>query len=353
MQRKKPDGGGADMIRGAYKSLKELVRVRVLKQVKAKFLYLEITHRCNLACVACYTGAGREKDDVLTLEEQKSVIRQGRAMGVRSVSLSGSGEPLMCRHLFDLLDYVGELGMSAVIFTNGTLIDEATAGQLMSRNVFTFFKLYSLDPDVFDGMVGRRNAYEWTEHRYKVQGEERVQMVPSGLKALLEAQRSVGRSDLVKVETLVTKMNIVGVSAIARFCRDCDIGFFMETPVFKGRAIENYERVAVSAEDYAKLYGELAAIFGEDYMLDLKNACCLVERNPVVWTDGRIGFCSSRAADVGNVRDEPLKGLFLKARRMKHKEDRMIKKRAAEGRYFRTCPSRQLCEIRHGLPCDY
>lgn len=340
------------MIRAPFKSLEELVRVRVLRQVKAKFLYLEITHRCNLACISCYTGAGREKDDVLTLAEQKSVIRQGRAMGVRSVSLSGSGEPLMCRHVFELLDYVVDLGMSAVIFTNGTLIDEATAGRLMSRNVFTFFKLYSLEPDVFDGMVGRRNTYEWTEHRYKVQGEERVRMVPAGLKALLEAQRSVGRSDLVKAETLVTKMNIGGVPAIARFCRDCDIGFFMETPVFKGRAIENYDRVAVSAEGYAKLYEALAAIFGKDYMLELKNTGCLVERNPVVWTDGRIGFCSSRAADVGNVRDEPLKSLFLKARRMKHKEERMIKTRA-EGRYFRTCPSRQLCEIRHGLPCDY
>jgi MoaA/NifB/PqqE/SkfB family radical SAM enzyme len=336
-----------------FKSLRAFVRVHVLKQVRARCLYLEITHRCNLACVACYTGAGREKADVLTFEEQKSVMRQAREMGVRSVSLSGSGEPLLCKHFFALVDYAGELGMSAVIFTNGTCIDAATAAALVSRNVLTFFKLYSLDADVFDRMVGRRKAYEWTQHRYVIDGQERTQMIPSGLQALLKAQQSAGRSDLVRVETLVTKINVEGVAKIARFCTECKIGFFMETPVFKGRAMENYERIAVSAAEYAALYRELAAILGKDHLLELKNGSCSVEKNPVVWTDGRIGLCSSRGGDIGNVRDESLKTLFLKARRFKQKEDRMIRRHAREGRYFRTCPSRQLCELKYDLPCDY
>ena len=127
----------------------------------------------------------------------------------------------------------------------------------------------------------------------------------------------------------------------------------METPVFKGKAIQNYEHIAVSASGYEALYQALAAIFGKDYLLELKNGSCSVEMNPVVWTDGRIGLCSSRVADIGNVRDEPLKTLFLKAKRFKQKEDRMIKKKAREGCYFRTCPSRQLCELEHDLPCDY
>ncbi len=62
---------------------------------KVRMLYLEVTHRCNARCIACYTKAGKEKPDVLTLEEKKSVIFQARALGAKTVSLSGSGEPLL------------------------------------------------------------------------------------------------------------------------------------------------------------------------------------------------------------------------------------------------------------------
>jgi len=353
MKKKKANNNIVAIILSPLKALKIFLREHILKKVKARFLYLEVTHRCNLSCIACYTGAGQEKDNALTFEEQKSVVRQARKMGVKCVSLSGSGEPLLYKHLLALIDYICKLEMSVIIFTNGTLIDEATAAQLVSRNVLTFFKLYSLEPDVFDRMVGRRNAYQWEEYRYFVDGDERTQMIPSGLKALLEAQQAVGRSDLVKVETLVTKINVQTIPKIARFCTEANTGFFMETPVFKGKAIQNYEKVAVNATGYESLYRELTAVFGEDYMRELKAGSCSVEKNPVVWTDGRIGLCSSRNADIGNVRDEPLKSLFLKAKRFKQKEDRVIKKKAREACYFRTCPSRQLCELENDLPCDY
>ena len=73
------------------------------RKVKTSFLYLEVTHHCNLKCVACYTGARLEKKDALNLAEQKSTIRQAKEMGVKTVSLSGSGEPLLYKNLFEQL----------------------------------------------------------------------------------------------------------------------------------------------------------------------------------------------------------------------------------------------------------
>lgn len=353
MNKHKASSGLTGSTSARLKCLKTFFRERILKQVKVKFLYLEVTHRCNLDCITCYTGAGKEKKDALTFEEQKSVIRQAKDMGAKSVSLSGSGEPLMYKHLFDLIDYIRDLEMSALIFTNGTLIDEAAAAELVSQKVLTFFKLYSLQPEIFDSMVGRHNAYRWDTYRYTVNGQEKSQIIPSGLKALLEAQQSVGRSDLVKVETLITKINIETIPQIARLCKEINIELFMETPVFKGKAIRNYEQIAVSAAAYQTLYQALAAIYGDQYLLAHKSGSCSVEKNPVIWTDGCIGLCSSRSADIGNVRDEPLKTLYLKAKQFKKKEDRCISRQAQEGRFFRTCPSRQLCELNNNLPCDY
>jgi MoaA/NifB/PqqE/SkfB family radical SAM enzyme len=334
-------------------AIKMLFEIYILKKARAKFLYLEVTHRCNLGCIACYTGAGREKDDVLTFEEQKSVVRQAKEMGARTVSLSGSGEPLLCKHLFALIDYIRELGMSVIVFTNGTLIDQAVATSLVARKVLTFFKLYSLDPDVFDRMVGRPNAYQWIDYQYTVDNLNRTQKIPSGLKALLDAQREAGCSNLIKAETLITKMNIHTLPDVAAFCKATGIGFFLETPVFKGKAIQNYQQVAVSASEYKILYQQLVAILGQEYLTTALNSSCSVEQNPVVWTDGSIGFCSSRQADIGNVRDQSLRELFVKAQKYKQKEDRLIARQAKKSFYFRTCPSRQCCEIKHNLPNDY
>lgn len=47
------------------------VRSLLSKRPRVRMLYLEVTHRCNARCITCYTGAGREKDDVLTLDEKK------------------------------------------------------------------------------------------------------------------------------------------------------------------------------------------------------------------------------------------------------------------------------------------
>jgi MoaA/NifB/PqqE/SkfB family radical SAM enzyme len=330
-----------------------LLRSLFNRKVKARFLYLEVTHHCNLRCVACYTGAGPEKEDALNLAEQKSVVRQAKEMGAKVVSLSGSGEPLLYKNLFELIDYIRGLNMAAVIFTNGTVLDEGAAEFLMSRNVFTYFKLYSLDPVVFDRMVGRKNAYKWVDYKYRYDGMLRMLKIPSGLKCLLDVRQTAVNMNLIRIETLITRINYPSVPDIARFCRELDIGFYLETPVFTGRAVENYDDVAVSGAAYENLYNELVQILGKEYFEKVHNHPCPVEKNPVVWTNGDIAFCSSRGARVGNVRDVPLDKLFLKAKKLKRKEDRLIAKHQSSSKYFRTCPARQYFEQKHGIPCDY
>jgi MoaA/NifB/PqqE/SkfB family radical SAM enzyme len=316
-------------------------------------LYLEVTHRCNARCITCYTKAGKEKPDVLTLEEKMSVISQAKALGAKSVSLSGSGEPLLYERLFDLIDFIRHVGMQVVIFTNGTVLDEPTAKRLIDCGVITYFKLYSLDPAVFDQMMGRIDAYTWVSHACTRNGETRQIQIPSGLKHLLDAQSRAGAKGLARVETLITKLNAGTLGEVARLCKELDLLLHLETPVFAGRAIENRSQIALDRDGYETLYRELAAILGEEYFRELRAHPCPVERNPVVWTNGDMGFCSSRPATIGNVRDASLEALFLKARRAKRREDRRLGACSDSGRYFRTCPARRYYEMKHQMPCDY
>jgi MoaA/NifB/PqqE/SkfB family radical SAM enzyme len=323
------------------------------KKNKVHLLYLEVTHRCNLKCVACYTGAGLEKPDSLTLDEQKSVVNQANRMGAKVVSLSGSGEPLLYKHLFALIDHISQLGMVTVVFTNGTTLNRETADFLISRKVVVYFKLYSLNPTVFDRMVGKKGAYKWADYSYRYNGISKTSKIPSGLKNLLEARKAEEDQDLVRIETLITRINYSTLPQVAQLSKELNLGFHLETPVFKARAIENYDDIALNADEYRGLYHKLADILGKEYFENYCNHPCPVERNPVVWTNGEVGFCSSRRARIGNVRDVPLDKLFLKAKKLKYKEDRLIAKRKKSSRYFRTCPARQYFEIEHGIPCNY
>jgi MoaA/NifB/PqqE/SkfB family radical SAM enzyme len=323
------------------------------KPPKVRMLYLEVTHRCNARCITCYTKAGREKPDVLTFEEKEAVVSQARALGAKVVSLSGSGEPLLYERLFDLIDFIRDLGMQVVLFTNGTVLDEQTAERLIARGVITYVKLYSLDPEVFDRMMGRTGVYAWMPHAYTCDGAARQVRIPAGLKHMLDAQTRAGVKDLVRTETLITRLNMPTLGEVARFCKELDLMLHLETLVFTGWALENREQIALDRNAYQTLYQELVAILGENYFHEHRAHPCPVERNPVVWTNGDVGLCSSRPAAVGNVRDASLESLFLKARRIKRKEDRRVGAHSSFGRYFRTCPARQYFEKRHQLPCDY
>jgi MoaA/NifB/PqqE/SkfB family radical SAM enzyme len=316
-------------------------------------LYLEVTHRCNLRCICCYTEAGKEKPGALTLAEQKSVVRQAKDMGARAVSLSGSGEPLLYESLRELIDYIRGLEMGVVMFTNGTVLDREMADFLMSRRVITYFKLYSLEPAVFNRMVGRENAYEWVDYDYEYDGKVGKFRIPAGLKNLLVAQQGTGLNNQVRVEAVITRINHSSLADVARFSKVLGLVLYLETPVFTGRAFANYEAIALSRDEYRRLYQELAGILGEEYFERQRGHPCPVEQNPVVQTNGEIGFCSSRGAFIGNVREAPLRVLFAKAKQEKRRHDCMIAEGVQDSIYFRRCSARRYYEAKHGIKCNY
>ena len=88
------------------------------------------TRRCQLKCVHCYADAA-DKDfpDELNHEEGRALLEDLAAFGIPVVLFSG-GEPLMRPDLFELAAYARELGMRAVLSTNGALIDEDTARRI-------------------------------------------------------------------------------------------------------------------------------------------------------------------------------------------------------------------------------
>jgi len=332
-----------------------LMLMRKLRRLlgKIEMLYLDVTHACNLKCISCPSCAGIRKEDELSLEEQKLVIRQAKKMGAQFVALPGSGEPFLYKDIFSLIDYIRKLGMWASIFTNGTLVNKEIADFLVKRKVYVFFKLWSLDPDTVDKMVGVKNAYKWLDYSYKYNGTIKNLRIPSGLKYLLDAGEVQNCEYLIRIEVLITRINYFTLPEVIQFCKEMDLDIWLETVVFCGQAIENYKDIELNRDEYGSLYHKLVKILGEKYFKSYRCRPCTVENSPVVFVNGEVGFCAKRHSQIGNIRSAPLNLLFSKAQKLCSRDLCFIIQRRANSRYFRTCTARRYYEARYGLPCNY
>jgi 12,18-didecarboxysiroheme deacetylase len=87
-----------------------------------------VTKKCNLHCRHCYAATSLSSEPELTFKEGKKLIDDLSAFGCPVILFSG-GEPLIRADLPELADYAVSKGLRAVISTNGTLIDQKTAGK--------------------------------------------------------------------------------------------------------------------------------------------------------------------------------------------------------------------------------
>jgi 12,18-didecarboxysiroheme deacetylase len=115
------------------------------------------TRRCNLRCRHCYSrSADRHYDAELTTAEGFALLEDLAQFGAPVVLFSG-GEPLTRPDLLDLAARAVQLGLRAVISTNGTLIDEAKAVQLKEVGLsYAGISLDGMRPtnDLFRGVEG-------------------------------------------------------------------------------------------------------------------------------------------------------------------------------------------------------
>ncbi|HZS41916.1 MAG TPA: radical SAM protein [Polyangia bacterium] len=89
---------------------------------------IELTHRCNLACLHCYVNlpaADREAQRAeMTTDEVKSVIDQIADAGTLYLTFSG-GEPLLRPDFPEVYRHAHARGLIVTVYTNATLISKA------------------------------------------------------------------------------------------------------------------------------------------------------------------------------------------------------------------------------------
>ncbi len=108
--------------------------------------------RCNLSCLHCYSSSGPAVTEELETGLLLGAIQDAAQEGYNVLAVSG-GEPLLYRELSQLIECARNLGMTATVTTNGTLLNARRLKSLRGLDLLAI----SLDgtPDSHDRMRGR------------------------------------------------------------------------------------------------------------------------------------------------------------------------------------------------------
>lgn len=161
-----------------------------------------LTERCNLQCSHCYQSGAAGSE--LTLPEIRDTLSEIFAMcsawqeayGIAAspeFNITG-GEPLLRRDLMAILEEITGKGHAVYLLTNGILIDENKAGQLVAA-----------------GVRGVQVSLEGPEQVHdSIRGHGSFQASLSGIRALLNAKIPV------TVNTTLSRMNAGAFFDLAR-----------------------------------------------------------------------------------------------------------------------------------------
>lgn len=101
-------------------------------------LLFEITTRCNLNCLFCYSVWKNEKpyprDELPTEQITPMLMKALRESGGSHVTFTG-GEPLLRPDLEEIIAHLAQNGITSTLITNGTLLTEDRARALVKAGV--------------------------------------------------------------------------------------------------------------------------------------------------------------------------------------------------------------------------
>jgi len=122
-----------------YKNMRHLYPLKTTCNIPPKHIAIETTNFCNTYCAFCpHPKMKREKQN-MDMKLYKKVIDDSIDLGVKKVTLSFFGEPLMDEKLFKRIKYAKEKGLFVEFFTNGMLIDRDKAWYSILSDVDRIF----------------------------------------------------------------------------------------------------------------------------------------------------------------------------------------------------------------------
>ncbi|NIR51194.1 radical SAM protein [candidate division KSB1 bacterium] len=181
-------------MRKPFKHLTNLLRfsrganIPIMGPLKAEW---EVINQCNAKCKTCLHWRGKPDSKILNTQEGRNLIKQLSQSGLLNLCFTG-GEPLLRKDLTELIVYAKKVGLSTSLMTNGLLITERRARELIDTKLDTLYvSLDGAEPRLNDEIRGLNGYYD---------------LAISAIDNLKSMRRNAGPNIIIK--TTVTSKNV-------------------------------------------------------------------------------------------------------------------------------------------------
>ncbi len=133
------------------------------KRCSPVYIRIKPTNRCNHNCGYChYRNAYLDLDeydatDEISREKMLEIIRDMSDMGVKAVTFSGGGEPLLYPYIEEAMDCILKAGIDLSIITNGSLLAGGKA-RLLADAKWVRISVESVNDNAYCSIRGIKNG---------------------------------------------------------------------------------------------------------------------------------------------------------------------------------------------------
>ncbi len=130
---------------------------------KPRYCCWVLNYRCMLRCRMCYIWNVKDDKSLETsMEQKKRFVKSLRDIVDPGFELHlTGGEPLMTEGILDLVDFIADEGHKTNMVTNGFLIDESMAKDIMDSRLGNItISLDGINPETHDYIRGVKGSYE-------------------------------------------------------------------------------------------------------------------------------------------------------------------------------------------------
>ncbi len=171
------------------------------EKLALRYVWLELTNRCNCRCLHCYGAFGSPSKTAiraeLSFEEWKQIVDKIAEAGGKAIQLIG-GEPLLFPHFCELLDYAHNRGISSIdVFTNGTLMTPAILNAIKKAGASVRVSLYGHDAIMHDRITQLSGSFVKLDHTLD---QLREFEIPTKIAVVLMREN---QDDLEKIKTYI------------------------------------------------------------------------------------------------------------------------------------------------------
>jgi radical SAM protein with 4Fe4S-binding SPASM domain len=159
------------------------------------------TDSCNLRCKTCWRiekkGYDKIKDE-LTFDEISRILKECKKLGVKTIDLTGGGEPFYRKNITDIIKLVKDYGFEATLTTNGTLLNEEKIRNLINIGLDDLcFSLESGEEKINDSLRGK-GTYKQAVHAIKT----------------LNTIKRDSKKPVIRIATVITNKNYKHISSL-------------------------------------------------------------------------------------------------------------------------------------------